>query len=138
MNMSSAHSLKRIALLLTESGHDSVSSERVRSACLMNNFNVENAIHSLIIEEQTKKILNNYCVRAGHISNATIILHSCQRYDFDVEEVKKYTMKLLKAKSNVRTMCIEANITVTEDELDKNVIGTHGNETFAFNNILQL
>ena len=112
-----------------------VSDIRIREACLANNFDVIAATNKLIGEEQLKISLEDLCVQMGQNPNKKLILCSCNRFKFQTIQVERYIKKLLKARENIHVRCIEANIVISDTELDDQVIYSFGNELAAFNNI---
>lgn len=135
MSLSSDSCLKRISQQVKEGGYMEVSDERIREACLANNFDVIAATNKLIGEEQLKISLEDLCVQMGQNPNKKLILCSCNRFKFQTIQVKRYIKKLLKARENIHLRCIEANIVISDTELDDRVIYSFGNELVAFNNI---
>ena len=137
MSLSSDYCLKRISQQVNEAGYMEVSDERIREACLANNFEVTAAVDKLIREEQLKISLEDLCVKMGQNPNKKLILCSCNRFKFQTIQVERYITKLLKARENVHVKCIESNIYISDTELDDRVIYAFGNELVAFNNIQQ-
>lgn len=137
MSLSSDCCLKRISQQVKEAGYVEVSDTRIREACLANNFDVNAATAMLMREEQLKISLEDLCVRMGQNPNKTLILWSCNRFKFQTVQVERYIRKLLKARENLRDMCSKANIDISEAKLDEKIIGTFGNELWAFNSIQQ-
>jgi len=137
MSLSSDCCLKRISQQVKEAGYEEVSDERIREACLVNNFDVTAATDKLMREEQLKVSLEDLCVKMGHNPNKNLILCSCNRFKFQTVQVERYIIKLLKARENVHVKCIESNIDISDTELDDRVIYAFGNELVAFNNIQQ-
>jgi len=137
MSLSSDCCLKRISQQVKEAGYVEVSDVRIREACLANNFDVNAATAMLMREEQLKISLEDLCVRMGQNPNKTLILWSCNRFKFQTVQVERYIRKLLKARENLRDMCSKANIDISEAKLDEKIIGTFGNELWAFNSIQQ-
>ena len=135
MSLSSDSCLKRISQQVKEGGYMEVSDRRIREACLANNFDVIAATNKLIGEEQLKISLEDLCVQMGQNPNKKLILCSCNRFKFQTIQVERYIKKLLKARENIHLRCIEANIVISDTELDDRVIYSFGNELVAFNNI---
>ena len=73
MSLSSDSCLKRIRLLVEQAGYHEVCDERVREACLDNNFDPKVAANQLIREEQLKISLEDLCVRLGQQPNKEFI-----------------------------------------------------------------
>jgi hypothetical protein len=134
MSLSSNSSLKSISRQIVEAGYN-VSDARIRKACLSNNFNIKKASSSLISEEQLKTYLEKVCVKMGYTPNEKIIVFSCIKYKFKMAGAEKYTLQLLKSRKQVHDICIRSNISVSDENLDKNIIGTFGNVLCAFNRI---
>jgi len=137
MSLSSDCCLKRITEQVKDAGYEEVSDERIREACLANNFDVTAATKKLMCEEQLKISLEDLCVQMGQNPNKKLILCSCNRFKFQTIQVERYIRKLLKARENVYIKCIESNIEISDTELDDRVIYAFGNELVAFNNIQQ-
>jgi len=137
MSLSSDCCLKRITEQVKDAGYEEVSDERIREACLANNFDVTAATKKLMCEEQLKISLEDLCVQMGQNPNKKLILCSCNRFKFQTIQVERYIRKLLKARENVHVKCIESNIDISDTELDDRVIYAFGNELVAFNNIQQ-
>ena len=137
MSLSSDCCLKRITEQVKDAGYEEVSDERIREACLANNFDVTAATKKLMCEEQLKISLEDLCVQMGQNPNKKLILCSCNRFKFQTIQVERYIRKLLKARENVYVKCIESNIEISDTELDDRVIYAFGNELVAFNNIQQ-
>jgi len=137
MSLSSDCCLKRITEQVKDAGYKEVSDERIREACLANNFDVTAATKKLMCEEQLKISLEDLCVQMGQNPNKKLILCSCNRFKFQTIQVERYIRKLLKARENVYIKCIESNIEISDTELDDRVIYAFGNELVAFNNIQQ-
>jgi len=137
MSLSSDCCLKRITEQVKDAGYKEVSDERIREACLANNFDVTAATKKLMCEEQLKISLEDLCVQMGQNPNKKLILCSCNRFKFQTIQVERYIRKLLKARENVYVKCIESNIEISDTELDDRVIYAFGNELVAFNNIQQ-
>ena len=135
MSLSSDCCLKRISQQVKAGGYMEVSDTRIREACLANNFDVIAATDKLIREEQLKISLEDLCVQMGQNPNKKLILCSCNRFKFQTIQVERYIKKLLKARENIHVRCIEANIVISDTELDDQVIYSFGNELAAFNNI---
>ena len=135
MSLSSDHCLKRISQQVKKAGYEEVSDERVREACLINNFDVTAATDKLVREEQLKISLEDLCVQMGQNPNKKLILCSCIRFKFQAVQVERYIKKLLKARENIHVKCVESNIDISDTELDERVINAFGNESVAFNNI---
>jgi len=134
MSLSSNSSLKRIGKQIRQAGF-SVSEPRIRKACLNNNFDIEKASSALISEERLKVYLEKMCIKRGYPPSKKIILFSCIKYRFELGGAEKYTLRLLESRREVRNICIKSNITISDEKLDKNIIGTFGNVTCAFDRI---
>ncbi len=138
MNLSSHSCLKRIRLLVEQAGYTKVSDQRVRDACLNNNFNPRDAANQLINEETLKNYLETVCVRLGFQPNKQFISTSCIKYKFVPEAVEKYILKLLEAKNQVIIQCKKENIiTPTETVLDELILFYFGNWKTVLYNIRQ-
>jgi hypothetical protein len=134
--MSSNSCLNHIRQNVLSEGFD-VSAQRIRQACLSNNFNIQDATNKLLLEEKFKIYLGNLSIKMGHVPNKKLIKCSCDRFKFKSLQVEKYVLKLLKAKENVHNRCIEANITISDTDLYDKIIASFGNEQFAFMSIQQ-
>ena len=110
MSLSSDSCLKRIRQYVERAGYKEVSEERVREACLSNNFCPKDAANQLIKEEQLKIYLEDMCIRLGYQPIKAFISTSCTKYKFAQEQVEKYTLKLFEAKSKVLNECIKEKI----------------------------
>ena len=73
MSLSSDSCLKRIRLLVEQAGCQEVCDQRVREACLDNNFDPTVAAKQLIREEQLKIYLEELCGRLGQQPNKEFI-----------------------------------------------------------------
>jgi len=136
MSLSSDSCLKRIRQNVEKAGYKEVSEERVREACLSNNFCPKDAANQLIKEEQLKIYLEDMCVRLGYQPIKAFISTSCTRYKFAQEQVEKYTLKLFEAKSKVLNECIKENLTTPEEnELNKLILFYFGNWKVVLHNI---
>ena len=65
MSLSSDCCLKRISEQVKEAGYEEVSDERIREACLANNFDVTAATDNLMREEQLKISLRRLMCQNG-------------------------------------------------------------------------
>ena len=136
MSLSSDSCLKRIRQYVERAGYKEVSEERVREACLSNNFCPKDAANQLIKEEQLKIYLEDMCVRLGYQPIKAFISTSCTKYKFAHEQVEKYTLKLFEAKSKVLNECIKENLTTPEEnELNKLILFYFGNWKVVLHNI---
>jgi hypothetical protein len=136
MSLSSDSCLKRIRQYVERAGYKEVSEERVREACLSNNFCPKDAANQLIKEEQLKIYLEDMCVRLGYQPIKAFISTSCTKYKFAQEQVEKYTLKLFEAKSKVLSECIKENLTTPdESELNKLILFYFGNWKVVLHNI---
>jgi hypothetical protein len=138
MSLSSHSCLKRIRSYVENSGYKNVSDERVREACLSNNFDPRDAADQLIKEEQLKINLEGLCVDLGYEPIKAFISTSCIKYKFAQEPVKKYIMKLLEAKHKVIIQCEKENITTPKETvLDELILFYFGNWKTVLHNIRQ-
>ena len=136
MSLSSDSCLKRIRRYVEKAGYKEVSEERVREACLSNNFCPKDAANQLIKEEQLKIYLEDMCVRLGYQPIKAFISTSCIKYKFAQEQVEKYTLKLFEAKSKVLNECTKQNLTTPhESELNKLILFYFGNWKVVLHNI---
>jgi len=138
MSLSSHSCLKRIRSYVENSGYKNVSDERIREACLSNNFNPQDAADQLIKEEQLKIYLEGVCVDLGYEPIKAFISTSCIKYKFAQEPVKKYIIKLLEAKNQVIIQCEKENITTPKETvLDALILFYFGNWKTVLHNIRQ-
>jgi hypothetical protein len=138
MSFSADSCLKRIRRYVEAAGYKEVSDSRIREACLINNFNPNNAANQLISEEQLKIYLEDMCVRLGYQPNKQFICTSCIKYKFKQVLVEEYALKLFKAKTKVKSECKKAKITTPEDDkLDRLIMHYFGNWQSVFHSIRQ-
>ncbi len=138
MSLSADSCLKRIRRYVEAAGYKEVSDGRIREACLINNFNPDNAANQLISEEQLKIYLEDMCVRLGYQPNKQFICTSCIKYKFKQVPVEEYALKLFKAKTKVKSECKKAKITTPEDDkLDRLIMHYFGNWQSVFHSIRQ-
>jgi hypothetical protein len=138
MSFSADSCLKRIRRYVEAAGYKEVSDSRIREACLINNFNPNNAANQLISEEQLKIYLEDMCVRLGYQPNKQFICTSCIKYKFKQVLVEEYALKLFKAKTKVKSECKKAKITTPEDDkLDRLIMYYFGNWQSVFHSIRQ-
>ncbi len=138
MSLSADSCLKRIRRYVEAAGYKEVSDARIREACLINNFNPDNAANQLISEEQLKIYLEDMCVRLGYQPNKQFIYTSCIKYKFKQVPVEEYALKLFKAKTKVKSECKKAKIIAPEDDkLDRLIMYYFGNWQSVFHSIRQ-
>ena len=138
MSFSADSCLKRIRRYVEAAGYKEVSDSRIREACLINNFNPNNAANQLISEEQLKIYLEDMCVRLGYQPNKQFICTSCIKYKFKQVLVEEYALKLFKAKTKVKSECKKAKISTPEDDkLDRLIMHYFGNWQSVFHSIRQ-
>ena len=137
MSLSAQSCLKRIRQQVEDTGYKTVSEERIREACLANNFNINEAANVIIQEEHLKIYMENVCIQLGYTPNMPMILRSCIKYKFNQKLVEEYIIKLLKSKVQLQQLCSEENINISEEELDQKVMSFSGDYRWAFTSIQQ-
>lgn len=137
MLLSARSCLKRIRQQVEDTGYKTVSEERIREACLANNFDINDAAGVIIQEEHLKIYMENVCIQLGYTPNVRMILYSCIKYKFNQKLVEEYIIKLLKSKVQLQKLCSEENINISEEELDQKVMSFSGDYRWAFTSIQQ-
>ena len=136
MSLSSDSCLKRIRILVIQAGYQEVCDQRVRGACLDNNFDHKAAANQLIREEQLKIYLEDLCVRLGHQPNKEFISTCCLKYKFAQERVEQYILKLFNAKTRVINECKKANLKMPNDtQLNRLILFYFGHWQTVLHNI---
>ncbi len=136
MSLSSDSCLKRIRLLVEQAGYHEVCDERVREACLDNNFDHKVAAKQLIREEQLKIYLEDLCGRLGQQPNKEFISTCCLKYKFAQEQVEQYILKLFNAKTKVINECKKANLKMPNDaQLNHLILFYYGHWQTVLHNI---
>lgn len=136
MSLSSDSCLKRIRLLVEQAGCQEVCEQRVREACLDNNFDPTVAAKQLIREEQLKIYLEDLCGRLGQQPNKEFISTCCLKYKFAQEQVEQYILKLFKAKTKVINECKKANLKMPNDaQLNHLILFYYGHWQTVLHNI---
>lgn len=137
MNLSSNSCLKRIKQFVSDAGFKDITEMRIQKACLEENFDIKLASSKIIYEEQLKKTLESSCIQMGYSPNSKFITAACNKFNFQKPQTELYIKKLLTGRQRLQTMCVDANITVSDWNLDNTIIASFGDPWWAFNRIKQ-
>ena len=120
----------------TEEKNLVIDEERIRKACVENNFNPAKATESLIREESIKHFIKESLNIQNHILSDKIIEFVCIRYNYNKNKSLHHVNNIIMSRTKLLEKLQCNNITFDKNNIDWELFKCFGNADAAYYNIV--